>query len=133
MTEGNKLSDLDLWIRNRLHYCIWHHWKKPNKRMRSLIRLGKSPGEAYAWSRSRMGGWRVACSPILGTTITIKRLKQRGYIPFMNTTVKFHMFDEPPYTRPAWFTLSDSRSVRWCERCTGGATIPSAAYSIIWC
>jgi group II intron reverse transcriptase/maturase len=77
-----KLSDLDWWIRNRLRYCIWHHWKKPNKRMRSLIRLGKSPGEAYAWSRSRMGGWRVACSPILGTTVTIIRLKQRGYIPF---------------------------------------------------
>ncbi len=79
---SGKLSDLDWWIRNRLRYCIWHHWKKPNKRMRSLIRLGKSPGEAYAWSRSRMGGWRVACSPILGTTVTINRLKQRGYIPF---------------------------------------------------
>jgi len=79
---SGKLNDLDWWIRNRLRYCIWHHWKKPNKRMRSLIRLGKSPGEAYAWSRSRMGGWRVACSPILGTTVTINRLKQRGYIPF---------------------------------------------------
>lgn len=79
---SGKLSDLDWWIRNRLRYCIWHHWKKPNKRMRSLIRLGKSPGEAYAWSRSRMGGWRVACSPILGTTVTINRLKLRGYIPF---------------------------------------------------
>jgi len=79
---SGKLSDLDWWIRNRLRYCIWHHWKKPNKRMRSLIRLGKSPREAYAWSRSRMGGWRVACSPIMGTTVTIDRLKQRGYIPF---------------------------------------------------
>ena len=79
---SGKLSDLDWWIRNRLRYCIWHHWKKPNKRMRSLIRLGKSPREAYAWSRSRMGGWRVACSPILGTTVTINRLKLRGYIPF---------------------------------------------------
>lgn len=79
---SGKLSDLDWWIRNRLRYCIWHHWKKPNKRMRSLIRLGKSSGEAYAWSRTRMGGWRVACSPILGTTITIDRLRVRGYIPF---------------------------------------------------
>jgi group II intron reverse transcriptase/maturase len=23
-----KLKDLDAWIRNRLRYCIWHHWKK---------------------------------------------------------------------------------------------------------
>ena len=79
---SGKLNDLDWWIRNRLRYCIWHHWKKPNKRKRSFIRLGKSPGEAYAWSRTRMGGWRVACSPILGTTITIDRLRLRGYIPF---------------------------------------------------
>ena len=39
--------------------------------MKNLIRLGKSERVAYMWSRTRMGGWRVACSPILGTTITI--------------------------------------------------------------
>ena len=77
-----KLCEIDHWLRCRLRYCIWHHWKKPNKRMRSLIRLGRHPQEAYAWSRTRLGGWRVACSPILGTTITVKRLKQRGYVPF---------------------------------------------------
>ncbi|MGD9993275.1 MAG: group II intron reverse transcriptase/maturase [Salinivirgaceae bacterium] len=24
-----KLVELDGWVRNRLRYCIWHHWKKP--------------------------------------------------------------------------------------------------------
>jgi len=28
----NKLNELDGWLRNRLHYCIWHHWKKPEKK-----------------------------------------------------------------------------------------------------
>jgi group II intron reverse transcriptase/maturase len=77
-----KLASIDSWVRNRLRYCIWHHWKKPDKKMRSLIRLGIEPGEAYAFSRTRLGGWRVACSPILGTTITLNRLKQRGYVSF---------------------------------------------------
>lgn len=76
-----KLIKLDGWLRNRLRYCIWHHWKKPEKKRRSLIRLGVPHGQAYAWSRTRMGGWAVAQSPILGTTITIKRLKKRGYTP----------------------------------------------------
>ena len=80
-----KLIKLDGWLRNRLRYCIWHHWKKPNKKRRSLIRLGVPYGQAYAWSRTRMGGWAVAQSPILGTTITIKRLKKRGYIPLIDT------------------------------------------------
>jgi group II intron reverse transcriptase/maturase len=79
----NKLNELDGWLRNRLRYCIWHHWKKPEKKRRSLIRLGVEQGQAYAWSRSRMGGWAIAQSPILGTTITVDRLKKRGYIPLL--------------------------------------------------
>ena len=79
----NKLNELDGWLRNRLRYCIWHHWKKPEKKRRSLIRLGIEQGQAYAWSRSRMGGWAIAQSPILGTTITLDRLKQRGYISML--------------------------------------------------
>ncbi|MCF8360979.1 MAG: hypothetical protein K9H26_19680 [Prolixibacteraceae bacterium] len=47
-----KLKDLDVWIRCRLRDCIWKHWKKPNKRMRSFIRMGIPKGQAYAWSRS---------------------------------------------------------------------------------
>ncbi len=79
-----KLSELDGWLRNRLRYCIWHHWKKPDKKRRSLIRLGVEQGQAYAWSQSRMGGWAIAQSPILGTTITVNRLKQRGYTPLLD-------------------------------------------------
>jgi len=77
-----KLKKLDEWLRNRLRYCIWHHWKKPERKRKNLTRLGIEPDQAYAWSRTRMGGWRVAQSPILGTTITITRLQQRGYISF---------------------------------------------------
>lgn len=75
-----KLRELDGWLRNRLRYCIWHDWKKPERRRKNLIQLGVDYKDAYAWSRSRMGGWAIAQSPILKTTITIQRLKQRGYI-----------------------------------------------------
>jgi hypothetical protein len=26
-----KLRDVDGWLRNRLRYCIWHHWKNCSK------------------------------------------------------------------------------------------------------
>ena len=74
-----KLKKLEEWLRNRLRYCIWHHWKKPDTKRKNLIRLGIGQGQAYAWSRTRMGGWAVAQSPILKTTITVSRLKMRGY------------------------------------------------------
>jgi group II intron reverse transcriptase/maturase len=75
-----KLKKLDEWLRNRLRYCIWSDWKKPERKRKNLIRLGVQPDKAYAWSRSRMGGWRIAQSPILGTTVTVNRLKARGVL-----------------------------------------------------
>ena len=74
-----KLKKLDEWLRNRIRYCIWHDWKKLERKRKNLIRLGIEQGMAYAWSRTRMGGWAVAQSPILRTTITEVRLKKRGY------------------------------------------------------
>lgn len=68
-----------------LYLASWGRivWKKPEKKRRSLIRLGVDAGLAYACSRSRMGGWRIAQSPILNSTLTVARLKQRGYIAMM--------------------------------------------------
>jgi group II intron reverse transcriptase/maturase len=79
-----KLKKVDEWLRNRLRYCIWDDWKKPERKRKNLIRLGIKYGQAYAWSRTRMGGWAVAQSPILGTTITISKLKRKGYVPMID-------------------------------------------------
>jgi len=83
-----KLRDIDVWIRRRLRGCIWHDWKKPNRKMKNLIRLGVQPDTAYSWSRTRMGRWAVACSPILSTTITNARLERRGYISMLSYYLK---------------------------------------------
>ena len=95
-----KLKKLEEWMRNRLRYCIWHHWKKPERKRKNLIRLGINHGMAYAWSRTRMGGWAVAQSPILRTTITIKRLEKRGYVSLTKYYKLASIIIEPPYTRP---------------------------------
>jgi len=96
-----KLKDLDGWIRNRLRYCIWHSWKKPERKRKNLIRLGVNPNNAFAWSRTRKGGWAVVHSPILLTTITINRLRRRGYDDMLGFYSKIapHL-NEPLYTWP---------------------------------
>ena len=95
-----KLKELDGWVRNRLRYCIWHDWKKPERIRKNLIRLGIDQNHAYAWSRTRKGGWAVAQSPILVTTITLKRLEKRGYEAMLALYSKIapHL-NEPLYTR----------------------------------
>ena len=96
-----KLRDLDSWIRNRLRYCIWHDWKKPERKRKNLIRLGVDQRHAYAWSRTRMGGWAVAQSPIMITTVTLERLRKRGYEPLLEYYLKVSpQLNEPLYTRP---------------------------------
>ncbi len=56
----DKLKELDGWLRNRQRYCIWHHWKKRERKRKNLIRLGVYPRDAFRWSRSRLGGWATA-------------------------------------------------------------------------
>jgi RNA-directed DNA polymerase len=97
----SKLKELDSWLRNRLRYCIWTDWKKLERKRKNLIRLGISQGQAYAWSRTRMGGWAVAQSPIMVTTITLKRLMQKGYESMLDYYEKVSpQLNEPLYTRP---------------------------------
>ena len=47
-----------------------------------------------------MGGWVVAQSPILGTTITLKRLVQKGYESMLDYYERVSLLNEPLYTRP---------------------------------
>ena len=84
----SKLHILDKWLRARLRYCIWHDWKKPERKRKNLIRLGVEKGLAYAFSRTNMGGWAVAQSPILFATITLSRLRRKGYESMLSYYLK---------------------------------------------
>jgi RNA-directed DNA polymerase len=96
-----KLKDLDSWVRNRLRYCIWIDWKKPERKRKNLLRLGVDQQHAYAWSRTRMGGWAVAQSPIMITTVTLEKLHKRGYEAMLDYYSKVSpQLNEPLYTRP---------------------------------
>lgn len=97
-----KLKEVDSWIRNRLRHCIWHDWKRPERKRKNLIRLGIPKSQAYAWSRTRKGGWAVAQSPMLITTVTVKRLVKRGYESLLDYYRKVApQLNEPLYARPA--------------------------------
>jgi group II intron reverse transcriptase/maturase len=86
----NKMKEIDGWLRSRLRYFIWKKWKKPSRRMRAYIQLGIPPEEAYAWSRSRKGGWRIANSGIMTTTVTNERLEKRGYLSILKLFERAH-------------------------------------------
>ena len=60
---------------------------------------GVSENDGYSWSRTRKGGWAVAQSPILSTTITLNRLRKRGYESLLTYYQNFTPYlGEPLYT-----------------------------------
>jgi len=92
------------------------------RKRKNLIRLGVDLDHAYQWSRSRMGGWAIAQSPILNTTITVAKLTQRGYESLLTHYYKvsphyqssplfgfadfqFPLFNEPHSTRPVCYVV----------------------------
>jgi RNA-directed DNA polymerase len=79
------LLELDKWMQARLRMCIWKQWKRVRTRITNLQKLGVNKQKAYEWGNTRRGYWRIAHSPILQSTITIERLKQKGYVPLMDT------------------------------------------------
>ena len=76
-----RLKSIDEWTQARLRMCIWKQWKRVRTRIASLRKLGVNNQKSYEWGNTRKGYWRIAHSPILQTTITCERLKQKGYIP----------------------------------------------------
>lgn len=97
---GQVLQNRRVKLRNRLRYCIWHDWKKPQRKRKNLITLWIKIEQAFAWSRTRIGGWAAAQSPILKTTITIPRQKERGYESMQDYYQNVQVwFSEPPCTR----------------------------------
>lgn len=97
------LIRIDEWMQTRLRMCIWKQWKKVRTRINNLRKLGVNPQKAYEWGNTRKGYWRTAHSPILGTTITIERLKQKGYVPLMDTYT---------FRRKTLMNRRDTRTVR---------------------
>jgi RNA-directed DNA polymerase len=77
--------------------------EKLERKRKNLVRLGVEQEMAYQWSRSRMGGWAIAQSPILGTTITLKRLCKKGYeslLTYYEKIAPSRNCGKPLYTRP---------------------------------
>jgi len=63
---------------------IWKQWKRIRTRGRNLMKLGINKYKAWEYANTRKGYWHTANSPILARTVTNYRLKQTGYIFFLD-------------------------------------------------
>ena len=59
--------------------CIWKSWKRPNKRIRELLKLGIEKCRAYMNGNTRKGYCRIAHSGVLHNTLTNRELCRLGF------------------------------------------------------
>ena len=88
---GDKLRNIDAWIRRRLRACIWKTWKKVKTRFKNLAKLGVSKYKAWEYANTRKGYWRISKSPVLTKTITNQRLINHGFISLSSQYKKIRL------------------------------------------
>ena len=52
---GNKVKEIDQWLRRRIRMCIWKSWKRIKTRVRNLIRCGIDKRKACEWGNTSKG------------------------------------------------------------------------------
>jgi RNA-directed DNA polymerase len=76
----NPAAQLDEWMRRRIRMCWWKQWKRIRTKHDNLVRLGVENLKAWEFANTRKSYWRTAGSPILNTSLTIRYLKEYGFI-----------------------------------------------------
>ena len=74
-----QMRDISEWTRRRIRQIYWKQWKKIGAKHDNLVKLGIEDSQAWQWANSRLGYWRISCSPVLLTSLTNKYLASQGY------------------------------------------------------
>ena len=83
------LERMDEWLRRRIRMCIWKSWKKPNTRVKNLVKCGIKPYWARIYGNSSKGYWANA-EGIMHHAATNEMLRRAGYPCLMDYYVKVH-------------------------------------------
>ena len=84
----NFLKMFDQYYRRRIRMVYWKSWNKLRTKFRYLRKLGLGESKAWEYANTRKGYWRIACSPILNSTLTTQKLKEFGYLFFYDYYLK---------------------------------------------
>lgn len=76
---GNKVKEIDQWLRRRIRMCIWKSWKRVRTRIRNLIKCGIDKRKAYEWGNTSKAYWRIADSWIATRAMPNDALHRQGY------------------------------------------------------
>lgn len=83
------LKKLDSWIRRRIRWIIWRHWKTPKTQQRNLLRRGVPMYVAKPNAYANAGPWKSAALPGIQMAFPNKTLKRWGLKSLLNEHRRF--------------------------------------------
>jgi len=72
------LKKLDSWIRRRIRWIIWRHWKTPKTRLRNLLQRGVPMRVAKPAAYGNAGPWKCARLPGMNMAFPNRTLQRWG-------------------------------------------------------
>jgi RNA-directed DNA polymerase len=94
-------EELDGWIRRKLRYVIWRHWKKPATRAKKLIQRGIERETAYISAYNGRGAWWNSGSPHMNMAFPAKWFAQQGLMSLLSQHQRFQNLSRTAVCRPA--------------------------------
>jgi RNA-directed DNA polymerase len=84
------IPGIDEWLRRRIRMCYWKQWRYARTKVRNLLKLGTSKGEAIRTAISRRGPWHLARTMATQVGMNNKWLSEQGLISVKEQWVKIH-------------------------------------------
>lgn len=84
------IPELDGWLRRRIRMCYWKQWRKPRTKVRKLLALGTSRGQAIRTGLSSKAYWHLARTLATQTGMTNDWLKSQGLSSVRDLWMKAH-------------------------------------------
>jgi group II intron reverse transcriptase/maturase len=78
------LERIDEWCRRRIRAMYWKQWKKVRTKVKALVKLGIAKDQAWQWANSRKAYWRIAGSWVLTRALGNEKLKELGWVTFLD-------------------------------------------------
>lgn len=87
-----EMAKLDRYVRIRIRMCIWKQWKTPQKKMKSLIKLGVNKNRAKRMAYSRKDPMRCVSNQVVRFALRNDILKKKGLLSLVDHYQLVHNF-----------------------------------------
>ena len=87
----NNIEEINSWLYHRIRMCIWKQWKKPQTKVRNLIKMGVPKDLAWQTGNSRRGYWFTTHTVAVNMAMTKERLINSGFYDLATAYQSVHV------------------------------------------